>query len=77
VIPPVATPDAVQAALAGPEPVALLLEPTLYWRDDIKPKGFPGRVVPLEASGIKELAFRTPVLLLNARGWALYQQVIP
>jgi len=77
VIPPVATPEAVQAALAEPEPVALLLEPTLYWRDDIRPRGFPGRVVPLEASGIKELSFRTPVLLLNARGWALYQQVIP
>ncbi|MDR3669261.1 MAG: glycosyltransferase family 39 protein [Holophaga sp.] len=74
VLPPVATPDAVRAALASPVPVALLLEPTLYWKYDIKPRSFPAQEVPLEAFQIRELAHRTPVLLLNARAGELYQQ---
>jgi 4-amino-4-deoxy-L-arabinose transferase-like glycosyltransferase len=71
VLPPVATPEAVRAALEAPEPVALLLEPTLYWKLDIQPKGFPGREVPLTASHYPEIWFRTPVLFLNPRAWAL------
>jgi 4-amino-4-deoxy-L-arabinose transferase-like glycosyltransferase len=74
VLPPVATPDAVRSALETPEPVALLLEPTLYWLQEIKPRSLPGQEVPLEAAHYKEIWFRTPVLLLNARAQALNNQ---
>ena len=72
VLPPVATPAAVRAALAGPEPAALLLEPTLYWRNELQPMGLPGRVVPLAAAQSREIWYRTPVLLLNDPAWALH-----
>jgi hypothetical protein len=73
VLPPVATPEAVRAALAAPAPVALLLEPTLYWRQELQPQGLPGLEVPLEAARLKEMWFRTPVLLLNGAAWRLRQ----
>ncbi|MDR3672916.1 MAG: glycosyltransferase family 39 protein, partial [Holophaga sp.] len=73
VLPPVATPQAVRAALESPGPVALLLEPTLYWRQELEPQGLPGLEVPLEAARFKEIWFRTPVLLLNGPAWKLHQ----
>ena len=74
VLPSVATPAAARAALESPEPVALLVEPTLYWKQDLMPLGLPGQVVPLEAAQAKELWFRTPVLLLNGRAWKIYRK---
>jgi hypothetical protein len=73
VLPSVRNPGEVRAALEAPEPVALLLEPTLYWKNDLQPLDLPGQVVPLEAAREKELWFRTPVLLLNDRAWKLYK----
>jgi len=67
VLPAVATPEAVRTALAAPVPVVLLLEPTIYWKHVIQPRAFPCLEVPLEAARFKEIWFRTPVLLLNAR----------
>jgi len=77
VLPPADSPEAVRAALNAPEPVALLLEPSVYWKQVLKPLGLPGREVPLEAAQSGELWFRTPVLLLNPPAWSLYQRAIP
>jgi hypothetical protein len=71
VLAPVATPQAVRAALEAPGPVALLVEPTLYWAHELKPLGLPAREVPLAASRSREIWYRTPVLLVNARAWNL------
>jgi len=60
----------VRAALAGPEPAALLLEPTLYWKQELLPQVDPALVVPMAAYQHKELWFRTPVLVLNRPAWA-------
>jgi len=73
VLAPVPTPEAVAAALAAPVPVVLLLEPTLYWKRVIQPRGFHCVEVPLEAARFKEIWFRTPVLLLNDRAWELHR----
>jgi 4-amino-4-deoxy-L-arabinose transferase-like glycosyltransferase len=72
-LPPVDTPEAVRAVLEAPEPAALLLEPTLYWKHEIQPRAFPGVEVPLAASHSREIWYRTPVLVLNAGAWRLHQ----
>jgi hypothetical protein len=77
VLPPVATPEAVDAALAAPEPAALLLEPSLYWKHDLRPRVDPALVVPLAAYQHKELWFRTPVLVLNRPARALLERTGP
>jgi 4-amino-4-deoxy-L-arabinose transferase-like glycosyltransferase len=71
VLPPVATPQAVRAALAAPEPVALLVEPTLYWDQVLRPLSLPALKVPLAAYHSREIWYRTPVLLVNAGAWKL------
>jgi hypothetical protein len=71
VLPPAATPEAVRAALEAPEPVALLLEPTIYWKQVLKPLALPGVEVPLAAAQSREIWYRTPVLFLNERAWEL------
>jgi 4-amino-4-deoxy-L-arabinose transferase-like glycosyltransferase len=71
VLPPVATPEAVRAALESPGPVALLLEPTITWKQVLKPLALPGVEVPLEAAQSPEIWYRTPVLFLNERAWEL------
>jgi 4-amino-4-deoxy-L-arabinose transferase-like glycosyltransferase len=71
VLPPAGSPDAVRAALAEPGPVALLVEPSLFWKHELKPMSLPGVEVPLAAAHSKEMWFRTPVLLVNAQAWEL------
>jgi 4-amino-4-deoxy-L-arabinose transferase-like glycosyltransferase len=73
VLPPVATPEAARAVLAAPEPAALLVEPTLYWKHDLQPLALPGLEVPLAAAGMREIWYRTPVLVLNRPAWDLYR----
>ena len=70
-LPPAATPEAVRAALEAPEPLALLLEPTIYWKQVLKPLALPGVEVPLAAAQSREIWYRTPVLFLNERAWEL------
>jgi 4-amino-4-deoxy-L-arabinose transferase-like glycosyltransferase len=72
-LPPVPTAEAVRAVLAGPEPAALLLEPSIFWKHELQLLNLPGRPVPLAAARSKEMWFRTPVLVLNARAWELRQ----
>jgi len=72
VLPSAPTVEAVKAALASSEPVALLMEPELFWRDTIKPLGLTVVEVHTEASRSRKLSDRSPALLLNARAAQLF-----
>ena len=74
VLPSLSSPDAVRAALASSEPVAMLAEPRFFWRNTIEPLGLPAVVVPTEASESRKLSDRAPTLVLNLRAAQLFPQ---
>jgi 4-amino-4-deoxy-L-arabinose transferase-like glycosyltransferase len=76
ILPSASTAEAVRAAMAVPEPVAMLMEPQLFWGEAIKPLGLPVVEVRTEASRSRKLYDRAPALILNARAAELFPPAV-